>query len=505
MRALRIPIAPLLVAAIAVGCDLGRTTSPSVDGLVPQFQLGAPGGTFSATGSLLTGRDQHIAVRLPSGKILVAGGGVGGPFGLDATTTAELFNPATDSWTATGSMTHARFGHTAVLLPNGRVLVSGGTPRNSCTGAPVGNSAEIFDPMTGTWTLTSNMNVPRNAAAAVLLANGKVLVAGGENRCGSIFNSAEIFDPATGTWAVTGSMNDARGAAAHVLLPNGKVLVAGGTSAALNSLASAEIFDPATGTWTRTGSMQNPRHWLSFDSSPSDGLIPLSNGKVLTVGGETFRVTPALTAAELFDPATGTWTVIGNLGTARNLHRATLLTTGQVLVTGPGNNSAELFDPATGTSSPAGNMTSARTFHTATLLLDGRVLLAGGRNAIRSAEIFDPILKITVAIDIKPGSDPNSINTKSKGVIPVAILGSASFDVTDVDVTTLTFGPGGATPSHKAGGHIEDVNDDGFDDLVSHYRTQETGLASGDTDACVTGLTNGGQPFEGCDAVNIVK
>jgi hypothetical protein len=112
---------------------------------------------------------------------------------------------------------------------------------------------------------------------------------------------------------------------------------------------------------------------------------------------------------------------------------------------------------------------------------------------------------IEVDVDIKPGSDPNSINTKSKGVIPVAILGSATFDVTDVDVTTLLFGPAGASPAHEAGGHIEDVNGDGFDDLVSHYPTQEVGLVPGDIEACVDGATLGGTPINGCDAVNIVK
>lgn len=112
---------------------------------------------------------------------------------------------------------------------------------------------------------------------------------------------------------------------------------------------------------------------------------------------------------------------------------------------------------------------------------------------------------IAVGIDVVPGSERNPINTGGRGVLPVAVLGSGTFDVRDLDRATLALGPGGATPAHSKLGHLDDVNDDGYTDLVSHYRIGQTGLTVGDTEACVTGQTTDGQTFEGCDRIFVVK
>jgi N-acetylneuraminic acid mutarotase len=286
-------------------------------------QSAGPGWTY--TGSLNSARYFHTATLLPNGKVLVAAGATNtrNPFNFIVLDTAELYDAGTGTWTTTGRLGTARYLHTATLLPTGKVLVAGG----DYTNLAVTNSAELYEPATGTWSPTGNLNIARSWYAATLLANGKVLVAGGFNDDLGILDSAELYDPATEQWTLTGKLNVARYGQTATLLQDGKVLIAGGTDDGdlASTLASAELYDPATGNWSVTGSLNASRIFHTATMLP--------NGKVLVAGGYNWPPV-SLRGAELYDPATSTWSVTGNLNAARDSHSATLLPNGKVLVAG---------------------------------------------------------------------------------------------------------------------------------------------------------------------------
>jgi hypothetical protein len=347
--------------------------------------------TFTATGNLVTSpRYQHTAALLSNGKVLITGGLTASattPPTISTLASAELYDPTTLAFAATGNMTTSRAYHTATLLNNGNVLISGG----SNTGPELA-SVELYDPTTGVFTATGSMSTGRAAHTATLLSNGKVLIAGGYDSGGIPSASAELYDATTGVFTPTGSMSTARQSHTATLLSNGKVLIAGGGNSTSGELASAELYDPSTGTFSTTGSMTDPRY--------SHTATLLNNGKVLVAGGygpmPTCSTAPVLNTAELYDPTAGTFTATGSMNTPRFNHTATLLNSNIVLVaagdSGPIPNlvckpvilnfpilpSAELYDPAAGTFTHADNLIAERELHTATLLNDGTVLIAGG-------------------------------------------------------------------------------------------------------------------------------
>jgi len=330
-------------------------------------------GTFTATGSMTTPRYQYAAALLANGQVLIAGGWSDPAISVYLAS-AELYDPATGTFSATGSMTTVRVDPTATLLPNGQVLVAGG---NNCTGCVLA-SAELYDPATGVFTATGSMTTPRYNHTATLLLNGQVLVAGGCPNPGPCepVASAELYNPSTGIFSATSSMTTARSLPYATLLPNGRVLIAGGTNGLSTALTSAELYSPATGTFSTTGSLITAR------SSQGTAELLLT-GKVLFPGG--CGSSGALASAELYNPATGAFSATGSLTTPRCYHTAALLLNGEVLVAGGGNNSgelasAEIYNPAAGTFSATGSMTTAVAFvrPAATLLPNGEVLVAGG-------------------------------------------------------------------------------------------------------------------------------
>jgi N-acetylneuraminic acid mutarotase len=440
-------------------------------------------GVWTPTGSMETARGGHTATLLPNGKVLVVGGEDTNYSNLAS---AELYDPATGTWSPTGSLTYARAGQTATLLTNGLVLVYGGY-----IGGPV-SAAELYDPATGTWSPTASEGSELYGHTATLLANGQVLIAGGQGDGTSAYidedgdytdsssvcelydptvlfvntrsahtatplvngqvlvaggfdnnnftlASAELFDPVTGVWTPTGNLANPRGNHTATLLTNGKVLVAGGQAEvysyggfSLEALGSAELYDPATGVWTSVGNMETGRYGHT--------ATLLANGKVLVAGG--FGGTNGysntyLSSAELYDPATGVWTPTGSMGTAREDHTATLLTNGKVLVAGGYNGaelaSAELYDPTTGAWSPTRSLSSNRSGHTATLLTNGKVLVAGGDATGISAELYDPATANWTRTGslAQPSAYDNTATLLANGKVLVSRGGNSSVEIYD--------------------------------------------------------------------------
>ena len=344
------------------------------------FQIEVLAKGFAPTSSLAEPRVLHMAALLTSGKVLITGG-------TNATApplTAELYDPAAGTFAPTkGSMGTSRESATATVLQSGKVLVIGGKGPN---GNPLA-TAEIYDTATDSFTpTTGSMQSTRVYHTATLLNDGTVLVTGGLDVSGNLSGvpvaTAELFDPATANFTPVANMGAARFFHAATLLASGKVLLTGGLEGG-NGLTTAELYDPATKTFSLTiGNMTVGR---------AGHTATLVSGKVLVAGGAANFSGAAASTAELFDPAIATFSSTGAMVNGRSLHTATLLSNGQVLLAGgdvffyygAGSHSlsaAELFDPATGSFAPTADMTVPRESHTATLLLNGEVLVVGGAN-----------------------------------------------------------------------------------------------------------------------------
>jgi hypothetical protein len=385
-------------------------------------------GTFNIVGDMIRPRFLHTSTLLPDGRVLIAGGdscycGI-------TEASVELYDPSKGTFTATGIMTTPRHFHSATLLPNGKILIAGGEPRFGADYSLA--SAELYDVATGTFVATGSMTVQRMSHTATLLNNGKVLIAGGFRRLGSTSQvdypiTAELYDPSTGTFTATGNMTSGWADTA-TLLPSGKVLITrSDPDGILHASFFSEIYDPSTGLFSPSGKM------ATFDTGPT--ATSLTNAGVLIAGGDVGDGDGASFDAELYDPLTDMFTVTGNLTTRREQNTATLLPDGTVLFAGghggvpvPGGGydnvaSAELYDPNAGVFRPTGGMVIGRDLHDATLLNDGKVLITGGNEyypagaggrdpqhpVVSIAEVYTPAVLVPLSIVTDLQFDPMSV------------------------------------------------------------------------------------------------
>jgi N-acetylneuraminic acid mutarotase len=325
-------------------------------------------------GSMANARYRFSMTALGNGKVLVAGG-------LNGTTwlsSCELYDPSTGQWSAAHAMETPRGYHAAVLLPNGNVLVEGGTT----TGGVVTAATEFYVPSIDNWVGVQFMSHARSGHTATLLTSGKVLVAGG----GTAFS--ELFDPSAGTWSSTGSMQLQLSDNTATKISNGRVLAVGGLNQGTVT-ATAEIYTESTGQWTYTTSLPAGQQRTDHTATL------LRNGQVLVAGGRSGST--YLANAYKFNPSNNQWTAAGTLYQPRAFHTATLLPNDNVVVIGGQNgtgfsgiNTFETYNPV---NNSWGSQSSAtqRTAHSATMLESGRVLIAGGvaSFSLTSAFIFN--------------------------------------------------------------------------------------------------------------------
>lgn len=349
--------------------------------------IGAPSTPSSgvALRGMVTPRLDHTATLLPDGRVLVAGGTTDAST-PDRLVSAELFDPVSGAFVATGDLAVGRAFHTATPLPNGKVLIAGGM--HALLDFPPLKVAvpEVFDPLTGRFTVSGPQYSDQwLGATATLAQDGRVVFVGGWDGASNLM-TATSYDAALAQFTTVADQNTYRNGHTATLLATGKILIAGGV--AYTNLKSIGLFDPNSMQFTLTAGQE----LLALD--PSATLLP--DGRVLFAGGGD--IVGVRSVAQLYDPGTGQLSPTGSLVAARSTHTATLLKNGQVLIVGgmTGSavlSSAELYDPTTGIFVPTGSMGTPRYGHRATRLNDGRVLVMGGSSltaGLDSAEIYDP-------------------------------------------------------------------------------------------------------------------
>jgi hypothetical protein len=338
---------------------------------------------WTSTPSMSTARWWHSATALEDGRVLVVGGDTSA-----SASSAEIYDPKTDTWKLTKPPAFSHGNHVAALLCDGQVLVAGDWDGNAD-----GQKAEVYDPVADTWTPAGTMVFSHTYGTATLLDNCNVLVAGGYKA----LTAGEVYDPANKVWSPTlNEMSTSRFFHASTALPGGKALVTGGGVDNLGiwyTYTNVDVYDDATRMWTQVGSMTIERRGHTATLMP-DGKVLVTGG---TSGGTDNGTDGGLQIYinELYDVATDTWTVAPRLVTARSSHTATLLSTGVLLIAGGMDNSGSAVNSVEGLLGGAFHTLAPtsedRFLHAAALIAGGgdAVLIAGGVHQA-TAEVWRP-------------------------------------------------------------------------------------------------------------------